>query len=147
MLLCATFSMKPFLIIPSQILSLPCLKFTVIIHLWFFCFGPHIMAHYAWILELPRCCSGKESTCKCRRLHPWVGKIPWNRKWQPTPVFLPGKFHGQRSLVSYSPWGCKELEMTERLSTSICTYFISLLKYKLVMEEFNLNHSYFLFSS
>ena len=147
MLLHATFSMKTFLIIPSQILSLPCLKFTVIIHLWFFCFWLHIMAHYACILELPRWCSGKESTYKCRRLHPWVGKIPWNRKWQPTPVFLPGKFHGQRSLVGYSPWGRKELDMTERLSTSICTYFISLLKYKFVMEEFNLNHSYFFFSS
>ena len=34
----------------------------------------------------------------------WVGKIPWRRKWQPTPVFLPGKFHGQRNLVEYSPW-------------------------------------------
>ena len=43
-----------------------------------------------------------------RRRHgfdPWVGKIPWRRKWQPTPVFLAGKFHGQRSLVGYSPWG------------------------------------------
>ena len=39
---------------------------------------------------------------------PWVGKIPWRRKWQPTPEFLPGKSHGQRSLVDYSPWGCKE---------------------------------------
>ena len=38
----------------------------------------------------------------------WVGKIPWGRKWQPTPVFLPGEFHGQRSLVSYSPWGPEE---------------------------------------
>ena len=47
---------------------------------------------------------------------PWVGKIPWSRKWQPTPVFLPGKFHGQRSLVGYSPWGPKELETTEPLS-------------------------------
>ena len=35
---------------------------------------------------------------------PWVGRIPWRRKWKPTPVFLPGKFHGQRSLVGYSPW-------------------------------------------
>ena len=44
--------------------------------------------------------SGKESTCQCRRhgSNPWVGKIPWRRKWQPTPVFLPGKSHGQRSL-------------------------------------------------
>ena len=40
----------------------------------------------------------------------------WRRKWQPTPVFLPGDFLGQRSLVSYSPWGCKELDMTERLT-------------------------------
>jgi len=39
----------------------------------------------------------------------------WRRKWQPTPVFLPGKFHGWRSLVGYSPWGCKELDTTERL--------------------------------
>ena len=45
-------------------------------------------------------------------------KIPWRRKWQPTPVFLPGKFHGQESLVGYSPWGCKELDTTEQLSTS-----------------------------
>ena len=47
------------------------------------------------------------------RLDPWVGKIPWSRKWQPTPVFLLGKSHGQRSLAGYSPWGCKESDMTE----------------------------------
>ena len=41
--------------------------------------------------------------------------IHWRRKWQPTPVFLPGKSHGWRSLVDYSPWGCKELYTTERL--------------------------------
>ena len=46
---------------------------------------------------------------------PWVGKIPWRRKWQPTPVLLPRKFHGWRSLVGYSPWGRKELDTTERL--------------------------------
>ena len=48
---------------------------------------------------------------------PWVGKIPWRRKWQPTPVFLPGESHGQRSLVGYSPQGHKESDMTERLHT------------------------------
>ena len=48
-------------------------------------------------------------------LDPWVGKIPWRRKWQPTPVFLPGESHGRRSQVGYSPWGCKESDMTERL--------------------------------
>ena len=45
--------------------------------------------------------------------NPWVGNIPWRRKWQPTPVFLPGESHGQRSLAGYSPWGCKESDMTE----------------------------------
>ena len=46
---------------------------------------------------------------QCRKpgFHPWVGKIPWKRKWQPTPVFLPGKSHGQRSLVGYSQQGHK----------------------------------------
>ena len=62
--------------------------------------------------------SGKEPTCECRA-HSDTGSIPgmgrssWGRKWQPTPVFFPGEAHGQRSLVSYNPWGCKESDMTE----------------------------------
>ena len=48
--------------------------------------------------------------------NPWVGKICWRRKWQPTPVFLPGKSHGWRSMVGYSPWGCKKLATTEQLT-------------------------------
>ena len=44
---------------------------------------------------------------------PWVGKIPWTREWQPTPVFLPGEFHRQRRLAGYSPWGHKELDTSE----------------------------------
>ena len=51
--------------------------------------------------------------------NPWVGKIPWRREKLPTPVFLLGEFHGQRSLVSYSPWGCKELDTTELLTLSL----------------------------
>ena len=47
-----------------------------------------------------------------------VGKIPWSRKWQPTPVFLPGKFHERRNQAGYSPWGCKESDPTEWLSTT-----------------------------
>ena len=53
---------------------------------------------------------------KRRRKHefdPCVGKIPWSSKWQPTPVFLPGKSYGQKSLVGYSPWGHKESDTTE----------------------------------
>ena len=49
-----------------------------------------------------------------------VRKIPWRRKWQPTPVFLPGKSHGQRSLVGYSPWGHKESDMTEQRTHTLC---------------------------
>ena len=49
--------------------------------------------------------------------NPWVRKISWSRKLQPTQVFFPGKFHGQRNLAGYSTWGCKESDMTEKLST------------------------------
>jgi len=49
---------------------------------------------------------------------PWIGKIPWRRKWQITPVFLPGEFPRKRSLAGYSPWGRKESDTTERLSTA-----------------------------
>ena len=45
--------------------------------------------------------------------HPWVRKIPWRRAWEPNPVFLSEESHGQRSLVGYSPWGCKESDMIE----------------------------------
>ena len=48
----------------------------------------------------------------------WVGKIPWGKKWQPTPIFLPRKSHGQRSLASYSPWGHKELDITQLLKNN-----------------------------
>ena len=50
--------------------------------------------------------------------NPHVQKIPWRRKWQPTPVFLPGEFHGQRSLLGYSPWGRKESQRTTSASVS-----------------------------
>ena len=64
--------------------------------------------------RLPRCHSGRESACqrgKCERLgfDPWVGKAPWGRKGQPIPIFLPGISRGQRSLMGYSPWGCKRV--------------------------------------
>ena len=54
--------------------------------------------------------SGKESVCQCRRcgFDPWVQKIPWRRKWLPTPGFLPGESHGQRSLAGYKPCSCGE---------------------------------------
>ena len=58
--------------------------------------------------------ASKESTCKAGDLGliPGLERFPWRRKWQPIPIFLPGKSHGQRSLAGYNPWGCKELNMT-----------------------------------
>ena len=50
------------------------------------------------------------------KFNPWVKKIPWRRKWQPTPIFLPGISHGQRSLAGYSPQGCKKLDTTQQLN-------------------------------
>ena len=63
---------------------------------------------YIWYWGIPGGCSGKEPTCHCGRhkrceFNSWIGKIPWRRAWQPTPVFLFGKSHGQKSLAGYSP--------------------------------------------
>ena len=63
----------------------------------------------------------KESACNAGDpgLTPWVRKIPWQRKWQPTPAFLPGKSYRQWSLAGYSPWGCKESGTTGELTFSL----------------------------
>ena len=71
---------------------------------------------YLW--GFPGGASGKEPVCQCRRhkrhgFNSWVGKIPWRRVWQHTPIFLPGESYGQRSLASYSPQGSKESDKTE----------------------------------
>ena len=66
------------------------------------------------IQDFPGGSKGKEFACKGGDgFDTWVGKIPWTREWLSTPVFLPGELYGQRSLVSCSPWGHKELDTTE----------------------------------
>ena len=73
----------------------------------------------SWV---PPCSSdGKESACNVGDLGsiPESGRFPWRRKWQPTPVFLPGESHGRRSLAGYSPWGFKELDTTEQLTREV----------------------------
>ena len=63
--------------------------------------------------------------CKKHRrceFNPWVRKIPWRRKWQPIPVFLPGESHGQRNLMGYSPWGRKDLDTTKQLNVNTIIY-------------------------
>ena len=72
-----------------------------------------------WWLRQQRICL----QCKRPKFDPWARKIPWRRKWQPTPVFLAGEFHGQRSLAGYSSWGHKESEITELLTLPISPFF------------------------
>ena len=73
--------------------------------------------------RLPRWLSGKESTCNAGDVEAQVQSLgqedPWRRKGQLAPVFLPGKFHGQRSLVGYSPWGGKALDTAEHAHTQL----------------------------
>ena len=78
------------------------------------------MATHSSILGLPWWLRWQRICLQHRRprFSPWMRKIPWRRAWQPIPVFLPGESHGQRSLVGCSPWGPKESDMTERLSTA-----------------------------
>ena len=68
--------------------------------------------HYWCMRGFPGGTSGKEPTCQCRKhetwVRSWVRKSPWRRKWQPTPVFLPGESHGLRSLAGYSSWGHRD---------------------------------------
>ena len=68
-----------------------------------------LLGLHSWHIDFPGSSDGKSVCLQCGRpgFNPWVGKIPWRRKWQPTPVFLPGKSHGWRSPVDYSPWVAK----------------------------------------
>ena len=94
---------------------------------WFLTKKPYL--YILW--GLPSWIRGKKFTCQCKRygFNPWVGKLPWGRKWKPTPVFLLGKFHGQRSLEGYSPWGLKrvryDLVTKQWQHTNTHTYFLS----------------------
>jgi len=58
-----------------------------------------------------------------------LGRSPWSRKWHPTSVILPGKFNGQRSLAGYSPWGWKDLDMTEQIYAYIFMYILYICSY------------------
>ena len=71
-------------------------------------------AHPWWLRQWERILQ-----CRRPRFNHWVGKIPWRREWQPTPGFLPGKSHGQRSQVGYSPWAGKESDMTDWLTLAL----------------------------
>ena len=89
-----------------------------------------------YIFRIPWWLSGKDSACQCRRhgFNPWVRKIPWSRKWQPTAVFLPGKSHSQSSLVGYSPWVTKESDTTEQLNNKVSFHLPNLQMWKLRLK-------------
>ena len=96
---------------------------------------------------LPRGHTGKQSVSQCRRhkrcrFYPWVRKIPWRKKWKPTPVFLPGESHEQRSLVGYSPWGSQKVgyDWAQHISTPqevFISYFWTELPYWSTMPNWS----------
>ena len=91
-------------------------------------------------IDFPGEASGKEPACQCRRrrrrrFNPHLGKIPWRRAWQPTPVFLPGESLGQRSQVGYGPQGHKKLDMTE------ATEYVGTKVYSPKTEHHSVSHS------
>ena len=90
----------------------------------------HTHTHYYYETNTSGGSDSKSICLQCGKpgFDPWFGKIPWRRKWQPTPVLLPEKSHGRRSLAGYRPWGCKELDMTERLHFTSIQYICRLLQ-------------------
>ena len=97
------------------------------------------LQNFRWqftLLGFPGGSDGKESTCNAGDSGsiPASGKIPWRREWKLTPIFLPGEFHGERSLVGCSPWGGKKSHRTKWLTLSLLVcYFNSLLVSRKIM--------------
>ena len=94
--------------------------------------GLHLDYGASLVAQMERIC------LQCRRpgFNPWLRKILWRRAWQPTPVFLPGEFHGQRSLVGYIPRGHKESDVTESLALSLSPHWDS------ILSEFDVRHQW-----
>ena len=100
----------------SIVMSLP--SFLTLFALHFFVSPAKCLSVlFTFTMDFPGGSDGKASVYNAGEpgFYPWVGKIPWRRTWPSTAGLLPGKSHGQRSLVGYISWGCKELDRTERL--------------------------------
>ena len=90
-----------------------------------------LFANVYWVFQLlSHGSDGKESACNWPRFNPYVGKISWRREWLPTPVFLPGEFHEQKSLAGYCPLGHRESDTTEWLTPR--NYWVSAMKQALI---------------
>ena len=91
-------------------------------------------------LEAPLVAWVVNSPLQCRRpgFDPWVGKITWRREWLPTPVFLPGEFQGQRSLVSYSPWGFNSKILTWLSNHLLLSTIFYLQKWQFLIAPLNI---------
>ena len=134
------------------VLKVGCYRFLLFAHTWRQCSGDSMQGWelsqgegsmctavlaLRFLLQHPRSGTGfpggaygKESASQCRRcrrscFHPWVGKIPQRRKWKPTPVFLPGGSHGQRTLARYSPQGCRVRHDRSNLAHTDLVGFVS----------------------
>ena len=95
-------------------------KFYFLIHqteTFLFCFWLIFFGRPWWLRRFRIC-----QQCGRPGFNLWVGKIPWRKEWLPTPVFLPGEFHGQKGLAGYSPWGHKESDTTEWLSLHFTSF-------------------------
>ena len=101
---------------------------------------------FSALIGIPWLLSGKESACQSRRqgFDPWVWKILWRRKWQPTPVFLLGKSHGQRTLVGCAPWIARsQTQLSYQMTTTNLLYCLFTINF-LIMFIYN-NINYFMF--
>ena len=135
--MCYCFVLQTFIQIVSH--SLYTVSSLSLLMIFFF-----LCEHY--VREFPRLLSGKQSTCQHRRhkrcaSDPWVGKIPWSRNQQPTPVLLPGKFHGQRNLAGATvQGGHKELDTTEH---ALAVIFLFLCEHCTLLKVFLAIHYLF----
>ena len=103
-------------VFPVWVINMDAYEFGYMLHTFLLC----IREWNCWTVGYPWWFRGLSVCLQCGRpgCYPWVGKIPWRRKWQPTPVLLPGESHGWRSLVGYSPQGHKESDTTEQILSS-----------------------------
>ena len=126
-----------------------CAKYLISLCFSFLRYNMEITIFTVYTMGFSNGSGGKEPAYQCRRckrhgFDPWVQKIPWRMKWQPIPVFLLGKVHGQRRLVSYSPWGHKESTWLSAHPHTIHVYmYMAYIIRHCVSIQYYISYSYF----